>query len=270
MSLEFVAIRSGLGALLLATASLKLYGLNALAPSGWLTQPWIQLLTAEWELVLGAWLVSGAYPRLSRIMALLTFLLFAGVSGYLGWMGVASCGCLGAIKTNPWWIFGVDIATVALLAVSRSSATDAPQHYCTVRSWVSSVALTSAIGIGATSLYFGSVEVAFAKIRGETITLSPSFVDFGTAKRGDILKSTATISNWTDYPVRLIGGTTDCTCVIVEDFPLTIPAKENATFRLRLTNSGESSGRLTRAVIVRTDNSTRPTIRFNVGCWIVQ
>jgi hypothetical protein len=51
------------------------------------------LLTAVWELLLRAWLLSGAASKLSWFVALLTFLVFAGVSGYLGWVGVRTGAC---------------------------------------------------------------------------------------------------------------------------------------------------------------------------------
>ena len=46
-----------------------------------------------------------SYPRGAWLAALGTFAAFAAVSGYLGWIGVASCGCFGVIKASPWWAF---------------------------------------------------------------------------------------------------------------------------------------------------------------------
>src|SRR4051794_3958192 len=96
-----------LGILLLATAGFKLYGLRTpgMPTIGWLENTWAVLAAGEWELVLGAWLLCGVTPRISWLGALLTFITFAVISGYLGWVGVASCGCLGAVKANPWWLF---------------------------------------------------------------------------------------------------------------------------------------------------------------------
>ena len=92
-----VSVRVGIGLLLIVAAGLKLYGLgvSAMASVGWFAQPWIQLAAAEWELVLGLWLISSAYPKASWFAAIGTFLAFAGVSASLGINGVASCGCLG-------------------------------------------------------------------------------------------------------------------------------------------------------------------------------
>lgn len=266
-------VRVGLGVLLLATAGLKLYGLgvSSVPQVGWFAQPWVQLLAAEWELVLGAWLLSGVAPRASWLAALVTFVAFAGVSGYLGAVGVASCGCLGAIKANPWWAFGADVVAVGLLAVNRPAADagTAPQFLRTAGVWLASVALTCTVLVGVSSLVFGSVEVAVAKLRGESVTVTP-YVDFGSGKPGEQLEATATVTNYTNEPVRLIGGTTDCSCATVDDFPLTIPPGEKVTFRIRLTVLANKGGQLTRAVTVRTDCPSRPVLQFRIGCRVTE
>ncbi|MBX9582185.1 MAG: hypothetical protein K2X87_17915 [Gemmataceae bacterium] len=110
-----------LGGLLIVAAGLKLYGLSvsAVPAVGWFAVPWVQLVAAEWELVLGLWLLAGACPLAAWAAAVGTFLTFAGVSSYLGWSGVASCGCFGAIPVSPWWAFGIDGAALTLLIASR-------------------------------------------------------------------------------------------------------------------------------------------------------
>ena len=271
MPARAAVVRVGLGVLLLATAGLKLYGLgvSSVPQVGWFAQPWVQLLAAEWELVLGAWLLSGLAPRTSWLAALVTFAAFAGVSGYLGSVGVASCGCLGAIKANPWWAFSADVVAVGLLAVSRpaASAGAEPQFLRTAGVWAGSVALVCAVLVGVSGLVFGSVEVAFAKLRGETVAVTP-YVDFGIGKPGETLEATATVTNYTNEPVRLIGGTTDCSCATIDDFPLTIPPGGKAEFRVRLKVVADKSGQLTRKATVRTDYPSRPMIQFRIGCRI--
>jgi hypothetical protein len=265
-------IRVGLGVLLVAAAGLKLYGLgvSAVPRVGWFSQPWVQLLTAEWELVLGLWLISGAAPRLSWLAALVTFAAFAAVSGYLGWVGVASCGCFGAVEASPWWAFGVDVAAVALLAVGRPAGQPPAPHFLRAAGlWAGGVALACGLLAAAGSLFFGSVEAAVAKLRGETVTVSPAYVDFGAGRPGERLEATVTATNYTGEPVRLIGGTTDCGCATLDDFPIAIPPGGKANFRIRLTVIG-SGGRLTRNVMVRTDCPERPVVRFRIACRVVE
>jgi hypothetical protein len=121
MSQRFTVVRIALGSLLLAAAGLKLYGLSvsAIPRVGWFSQPWVQLFAVEWEAMLGMWLLSGSYPRSAWLASLGTFAVFAAVSSYLGWIGVASCGCFGVIQASPWWAFGIDVAALTALVVCR-------------------------------------------------------------------------------------------------------------------------------------------------------
>src|SRR5260221_6888616 len=92
-------LRVALGLLLLTTAVLKLAGrhVSAVPQVGWFATPMVQLAAAEWELVLGVWLLSGWHAIGAWVAAPATFLTFAGGSGYPGWIGVASCGCFGPV-----------------------------------------------------------------------------------------------------------------------------------------------------------------------------
>lgn len=262
-------VRTVLGLLLLVAAALKLYGLSASAVPqvGWFSQPWVQLLAAEWELVLGAWLLSGVLVRASWVAALVTFAAFAGVSGYLGLQGVASCGCLGAVPANPWWAFAADVIAVAVLAISPPKRDEEPVPLLRAAGvWVASVALLCAalVGVGVTT--FGSVEAAVAQLRGETILPDAEYLDFGSGKPGDTLVATATVANWTGRPVRILGGTADCTCVTTDDFPLVIPANSKASFRIRMRVLNDASGHVSRTISVHTDHAEHSQLTLRLGC----
>jgi hypothetical protein len=114
-------VTAGVGALLLAAAGLKLYGLGVSpvpAVGAWSAPVW-QTGAAAWELALGAWLLSGAAAGAAWAAATGTFLSFAAISGYLGWIGQSTCGCFGAIPASPWAAFGVDAAGLAVLVTVR-------------------------------------------------------------------------------------------------------------------------------------------------------
>lgn len=109
----------GLGGLLLLAAALKMYGL-AVEPVGGVgvfSEPWLQMLIVEWEIVLGIWLVWATNRWLACIAATATFIAFAGFSFRQAWMGHASCGCLGAIRVNPWLAFGIDVGALSILVI---------------------------------------------------------------------------------------------------------------------------------------------------------
>lgn len=253
---------------LLVTAGLKLYGLGASDASraGWFTEPWVQLLAAEWELVLGAWLLSAWQVRWSWLAALVTFVLFAGVSGYLGWVGVASCGCLGVVKTNPWQMFVADVVAITALAVSRPKGEAVSPAGAERGTWVAALGLVLGVATAGSAWLFGSPDVALARLRGHTLTATHP--DFGTGKPGDVLEATTTVRNLTDRPVRLVGGTSDCSCTVLGDLPRTVEPHGAVTLSVSLHVPPSERGRLTRTVFLRTDDPAQQIVPFAIGCRI--
>jgi len=158
-------ILGGAGVLLLAAAGLKLYGWNVspFAQYGWLLSPTVQTVAVGWELFLGVWLLSGNARRLAWLLTILTFTAFAVVSGYLGVIGQANCGCFGVIKASPWVAFGVDVGVLALLIVARPRA---EKGETVGLRWVGGVAVVLVLLLTTSFLVFGSAEAAVARLRG--------------------------------------------------------------------------------------------------------
>ena len=269
----FAVVRILLGLVLLTAAGLKLYGLNvtALPRVGWFATPQVQLVTAEWELVLGLWLVSGAYQLGAWLAAAGTFAVFAVVSGYFGWIGVASCGCFGVIHTSPWTAFGVDAAALVLLALARPSFGAGSFRASSGAAFIpagAAAVLVLLTGIG-TAIY-GSPQAALAHLRGDSLSVSSDFVDFGTGTAGQVGDGSVEVYNWTDVPVRLIGGTSDCSCVTTTDLPLTIPPGEARAVSVRLRIPRTATGAATRTAELWTDYPQTRTVRLRVGWRLVE
>jgi len=111
-----------LGILLVVAAGLKGYEV--------MTQPavekdifsarWFLIFQVEFEIALGAWLLSGVLRKAAWLAALCCFCVFAGVTFYRGLSGAASCGCFGPVHVNPWvTLSAVDLPAVIALAVFR-------------------------------------------------------------------------------------------------------------------------------------------------------
>ena len=111
-----------LGVLLLAAAVMKGWQLlrEPVANSDiWSYRPFL-ILTVEFELGLGIWLVSGLFKKCAWLAALACFCVFSVVTLYKGITGAASCGCFGSVDVNPWiTLFAVDLPAVIALAVFR-------------------------------------------------------------------------------------------------------------------------------------------------------
>ena len=209
-------------------------------------------------------------PFFAWLVAIATFLGFAGVSGYFGAVGVASCGCLGAIKTSPWVAFGIDLTALTLLAVGRpgwrpGAGAELRRSARTGLRWAGGVAVILAVLTAAATLLAGSPRHALARLRGETVT-ADGYLDFGAGPAGGLVTQTATLQNWTDQPVRVVGGTSDCSCTTTEDLPVTLPPGGEAAVRIRMTIPAASRGQLTRTVELWTDSPRAPKVRFTVGC----
>jgi len=201
----------------------------------------VQAAAGGWELVLGAWLLGGAAPRAGWAAAVVTFLTFAGVSATLGLAGVANCGCLGAVEASPWLAFGIDAAALVLLAVGRPRADEAT---AAKRPAFGGVLVGAAVLLGAAgSWVYGSPTAALARLRGDTMIADPGYLDFGTLPAGELHEALLTVSNWSDRPVRLIGGTSDCTCTTLSDMPVTIPPGGRAVVTIRLVPPWRTSRR---------------------------
>ncbi len=269
---RFTIIRFMIGALLLLTASLKLYGSSmfTLPSMAWYTAPWVQLAAVQWEILLGLWLLSRKARIGSWIAAVFTFALLAGISAHLGWIGEATCGCFGAIKASPWQAFTVDVTVLLLLVIGR------PPIEALRAELQRSIFLFGcfALGIGASfaglsgvGIWFaGSPGAALAKLRGESITVHPGYVDFGIGQPGGKLEATVEVRNWTDRPVRIIGGTSDCSCVTTTGLPVIVQPRDSVSIPLWLKVRQSQPGLFTREVELWTDCDSQQTVRCRVGC----
>jgi len=99
------------GGLLLASAGLKSDQLlvDEATQGGLLGSRWFLIALVECELLLGMWLLSGAFPYRCRQVVLAVFSVFAIVALKKALSGESSCGCFGRFEVNPWWTLGLDI-----------------------------------------------------------------------------------------------------------------------------------------------------------------
>jgi hypothetical protein len=268
----FTSVHIALGILLLVTASLKLYGLSmsTLPAMAWYSTPMAQAIAISWEILLGLWLLSRKGIVGSWLAAICTFVLLAGISAHLGWIGEATCGCFGAIKASPWLAFGVDITVLLLLVISRPPLgmfrTELPRSASKIGWFVLGIGVSFAIVVGAGFWLFGSPEAALARLRVEALTIRPGYVDFGTGKLGNQLEATIEIRNWIDRPVRLIGGTSDCSCVTSIGLPVSVPPRGSVSIPLLLKVRQSTPGVFTREAELWTDCDEQRTIGVRVGC----
>jgi hypothetical protein len=244
------------GVLLLAAAALKTYGAfrGLVSPLGAFASPWLQFALVQAECLLGVWLLSGWYPRGAWAATTLTFAGFAGVSAYQGWIGQASCGCFGALSVKPWYTFGLDLFVLAALIVARPRgqiSADEPSALPSFARRALPVLMATAgllvVLTTAATVWYGSPTAALAQLRGERLSVSPGVVNFGDATGGETREAEIELTNRTEQPLRVVGGTYDCSCTVLHDLPLTMAPGEtrSVTVRVRIP---PAAGQFTRTV----------------------
>jgi hypothetical protein len=106
---------------LLVAAGLKCHQLatEPILEKTWLDARWLLMLTVEFELFFGIWLLSNNLPRLTWLAALGCFSTFTCISLWKALSGYASCGCFGTVHVNPWYTSTLDFSFVISLLIWR-------------------------------------------------------------------------------------------------------------------------------------------------------
>jgi hypothetical protein len=262
-----------LGILLLAAAVLKLQGLGAdpVARMGAFSTPEFQVAVVEFEAFLAVWLLSGKRPLGSWAVAVVTFICFTAVNLYQGLVGQSSCGCFGRVTVSPWLAFTLDLAVLVALGLGRpdlQSLWENPRRSLRAAvlpaAWgLAGVALIGGVLIGWAHFTFGSLPAAIAYFRGERVSVEPRLIDVGEGAPGQSREVSVTVMNWTEQPIRLVGGTADCSCTVLDDLPVTIPGRESRSFSVRVYLSG-GPGIFTRKAAFLIDDEGLQRIGFRL------
>jgi hypothetical protein len=224
-------VRIVLGLLLVTAAGLKLSGLDvtALPRAGWFATPQVQLAAAEWELVLGAWLLSGSAPFAAWLAALGTFLGFAIVSAYFGWIGVASCGCFGAIRTRPWTALAVDVVAISALLICCPRSNLAR----TLPSRSSAI-----IPLGVAAILLGLTGIGSGTDQ-HLLRVEPDPIRFGPVARAGFAAMEIRVHNESQDDLSLVNWTSSCDCLHLAFAEHQIPAGRSTTVRVAIDLSGK-------------------------------
>jgi hypothetical protein len=206
------------------------------------------------------------------LASLALFGAFAAVSLYLGWIGQTSCGCTGTLlSVSPWFAFGFDVFMLAILGLARpqwdafrnSSRAEFATAVQPAVYAMGAVLVFSGLLFGTIYLTFGSVPAAAAFVRGDRISIRPGLVDLGAATAGEGREIEIEVCNWSDEPMRVIGGTSDCSCTVLQDLPLEIPAHESRTVTVAV-RSGDRPGIFTRTAALLVDDRGTKRIGFRI------
>jgi hypothetical protein len=229
----FRSVRLVLGLVLLLAAGLKAHALWSapFQPIALFISPRWQVAAIELETVLGLWLLSGVRSLAAWRAAMLSFSLLAGVSAYLGIVGVPSCGCFGQVHVHPWLALAVDLVAMGSLWQTRPNS-----WRVSLRPKFPPLRRTATVGVGASALLAVSALPLFtegqllsstlALLRSESLVIEPAVIDLGSGPRGVSRTFSIRVRNRSDHPIRLLGGTAGCKGVATKSMPLSIQARE--------------------------------------------
>lgn len=144
--------------------------------------------------------------------------------------GQNDCGCFGSVKVSPWYTFSLNIGMIGLLLWFRPRFR---RLSVTVAALISSL-----IGVGALVAAGDTGTKLLARWRNESLLLQPAVLDFGEGVAGQHSHKQIVVANLTDHPIRLIGGTSGCSCTATEGLPVEVPANGQVTLDIHLEFKG--------------------------------
>lgn len=110
-------------------------------------------------------------------------------------------------------------------------------------SWMATTIIFTNVGlallIGVAIHVFGSVGAAAAYMRGDILIPDSYEKSFGEAATGRRPVVEFSLANWSRRPIKLLGTTSSCNCLVAIGFPVTIQPGQHATVGLRARSAGK-------------------------------
>jgi hypothetical protein len=99
----------------------------------------------------------------------------------------------------------------------------------------------------------------FSQLRGEHLLVEPTICDVGSGIPGESKAVVIKIRNESNQPIRLVGGTSSCACIVTDELPRTIGPGETMSVQIRVKFTG-SEGRFQQRFAFYTDDARHPLV----------
>ncbi len=140
-------------------------------------------------------------------------------------------------------------------------------------SWMATTIILTNLGLVISVLWcfvkFGSFACALAYLAGDRLIPDSYARTFGSVRSGDIIEVHFHISNYANIPIRILGSSSTCTCVVAEELPLSIPPSEGHSLRVKV-SSGSVLGTKWEKLKLFTDLPQQPTLVLAVKGRVVR
>jgi hypothetical protein len=261
--------RLAVGIFLLGAAMVKMQALlsNTFVVYSVFQEPRLQVLAVCIEVAMSLWLFSNFSAGYARQAALLLFTVLLALSVKSGVEGQSSCGCFGAIDVNPWITVAINTGILACLLIGVPGVAAAAEAGWWQSALVGSAYLVLGAGV-CLALMPGDLLVTLGRLKGRTLFVSPAFVDLGVSVGGKPTQFMLSLHNYSYHPVRVVGGTSSCNCVAIDDLPIEIPAQGTAAVRVR-THLAGSPGHFQHQFMFYTDDGAHHFLLGRFGGRIV-
>jgi hypothetical protein len=122
------------------------------------------------------------------------------------------------------------------------------------------ITLSSGIAVAV----FGSIPVALRYLRGERLVVEPTTISVGDGFAGVEEEAAFLIRNLSDKPVCILGATQSCTCLSIEQLPISILAHTSRVMRLGIRREGKSTERFEQGITYYTDSLQHPSFLLRI------
>ena len=196
-----------------------------------------QLLIAEYEMILGTLVLAGVFRSWVWAAVVVSFAAFACVSLASATAGEQSCGCLGSVIINPWWMFALDVGTVLSAVATRTFFIGPLLSKSSTRNLMTIGTLCAAIPCIAVGLYRGPGGTRSATAHTESrardslpgLLVRTREADVGVLGDGTIGQATFEFTNHGSLPITIDGVVSHCGCTAAKPDKTVIAPGEFST-----------------------------------------
>jgi hypothetical protein len=101
---------------------------------------------------------------------------------------------------------------------------------------------------------YGNLNSGLAVMNGFLVFVDEAVLDLGDIPVGETRTGKFKINNASSKPVVILGAWTDCSCLVTDELPMTIPSRSKVDFDVKLQTDSSMTGRhIVREVILNLD-----------------